>query len=218
MPNRLSFEKSIPHKKGITTNSIDSRTKMASIAIMRNYVADIVNFSAETARTIINQGLDDFTTLSDFTKDDMKTLYTAVCCPGGMIVNPRASLADQSPAICDPGHLISMVVENCLIMTVYAAMHNDHTSRPTNSRSMTREFFMSLVPLCEQELAYISPPASDKPLTTTSMSKWLESLDDYLRKVRGVNKCPLAYISREDVAVKPHEKIRPRHIKTSMRK
>ena len=36
------------------------------------------------------------------------------------------------------------------------------------------------------------------------MSKWLESLDEYLIKWRGVNKCPLAYVARYQVAVKPH--------------
>ena len=37
------------------------------------------------------------------------------------------------------------------------------------------------------------------------MSKWLESLYDYLLKCREVNKCPLAYVARSQVAVKPHE-------------
>ena len=36
------------------------------------------------------------------------------------------------------------------------------------------------------------------------MYKWIESLDDYLLKCRGVNKCPLAYVARSQVAVKPH--------------
>ena len=36
------------------------------------------------------------------------------------------------------------------------------------------------------------------------MSKWLESLDDCLLKCRGVNKCPLAYVARSQVAVKTH--------------
>ena len=36
------------------------------------------------------------------------------------------------------------------------------------------------------------------------MSKWLESLDYYLLKCWGVNKCPLAYVARSQVVVKPH--------------
>ena len=36
------------------------------------------------------------------------------------------------------------------------------------------------------------------------MSKWLESLDDYLSKYRGMNKCPLEYVARSQVAVKLH--------------
>ena len=63
---------------------------------------------------------------------------------------------------------------------------------------------MSLAPLREQCLAYIEPQEIDKPLRDTSMSKWLESLDDYLLKCRGVNKCPLEYAVRSQVAVKPH--------------
>ena len=63
---------------------------------------------------------------------------------------------------------------------------------------------MSLAPLREQELAYREPQAIDKPLRDTYMSKRLESLDDYLLKCLGVNKCPLAYVARYQVAVKPH--------------
>ena len=36
------------------------------------------------------------------------------------------------------------------------------------------------------------------------MSKWLESLDYYLLICRVVNKFPLAYVARAQVAVKPH--------------
>ena len=36
------------------------------------------------------------------------------------------------------------------------------------------------------------------------MSKWLDSLDDYLLKCWGVNKFPLSYVARSQVAVKPH--------------
>ena len=63
---------------------------------------------------------------------------------------------------------------------------------------------MSLAPLQEQELAYSKPRSIDKPLRDTSISKWLESLYDYLIKSRGVNKFPLAYVVRYQVAVKPH--------------
>ena len=62
---------------------------------------------------------------------------------------------------------------------------------------------MSLSPLREQELAYSDHKAIDKPIKDTLMSKWLESLDDYLLKYRGVNKCPLVY-ARTQVLVKPH--------------
>ena len=36
------------------------------------------------------------------------------------------------------------------------------------------------------------------------MSKWLESLDDYLLKFRGVNKWTLAYVARAHEVVKPY--------------
>ena len=36
------------------------------------------------------------------------------------------------------------------------------------------------------------------------MSKWLELLYEYLLKLRGVNKYPLAYVARAQVAVKPY--------------
>ena len=47
---------------------------------------------------------------------------------------------------------------------------------------------MSLDPLREQEIAYSDPQVIDMPLKDTSLSKWIESLDDYLLKCREVNK------------------------------
>ena len=73
----------------------------------------------------------------EFTEADMKTLCTTIRCPGGMIINRRANIANQPPPICDPGHIISMVAEKRIIMTAYAAMHQARTLIPTDSQSMT---------------------------------------------------------------------------------
>ena len=64
---------------------------------------------------------------------------------------------------------------------------------------MTRAFSLSLAPLREQELAYSEPQAIHNPL-----KEWIESLYDYLFKCWEVNKCPLEYVARAQVAVKPH--------------
>ena len=124
--------------------------------------------------------------------------------PGGMIINLRANISDQPPTIHEPGHLISMVSEKRILMTAYAAMHQARTSRPIDSKSTTRAFIMSLAPLREQEMAYRELQAIYKPLRDTSVSKWIESLYEYLLKCRGVNNPPLAYVARSQVAVKPH--------------
>ena len=134
----------------------------------------------------------------------MKTLCTTIRRPGRMIINMRANIADQPPTIRDPDHLILMVSEKCLLVTAYVEMHQSCTSRPINSQSMTWAFIVSLAPLREQDLDYSEPRPIDKPLRETSMSKWVESLDDYLLKCRGVNKCPLEYVARSQVVVKPH--------------
>ena len=177
---------------------------MAAVMIMRTYFRDVISVSAETARTIIDKGLHDFDSLVEFTKADMKTLCTTIRRPGGMIINLRENIADQPPTICDLGHLISMVAEKRLLMTAYAEMYQACISRSIGSQSMTRAFIMYLSPLQEQELAYSKPREIDKPLMDTSMSKWLQSLDDSLLKCWGVNKCPLAYVARYQVAVIPH--------------
>ena len=82
---------------------------MASVAITRTYFRAVINVSAEMSRTIIDQGINDFNSLVEFTEADMKTLCTTIRCPGGMMINPRANIADQPPNIRDPVHLISMV-------------------------------------------------------------------------------------------------------------
>ena len=109
-------------------------------------------------------------------------LCTTIRLPGGMIIILRANIADQPPTIRDSGHLISMVAEKRLIMTAYAAMHQARTLIPIDSQSMTQSFIMYLAPLREQELSYRKPQAIDKPLTDISMSKCLDSLDEYLLK------------------------------------
>ena len=88
---------------------------MAAVAITRTYFRDVTNVSSEIVQTIINQGLDDFDSLMEFTKADMKTLCTTIRCPDGMINNPRDNITDQHLTICDPGHLISMVAENIFL-------------------------------------------------------------------------------------------------------
>ena len=96
---------------------------MAAVAIMRTYLRVVINVSEETARTIIDQGLDGFDYLVEFTEADMKTQCTTIRCPGGMIINPRENIADQPPTIRDPGHTIYMEAEKRLLMTSYAKMH-----------------------------------------------------------------------------------------------
>ena len=147
---------------------------MAAVAITRKYFWDVINVSAETARTIIDQGLDEFDSLVELTKLYMKTLCTTIRCSGGMIINTRVNIADQPPTIREPGHLISMVAEKSLLMTAYAAMHQARTSRPIDSQSMTWSFSMYLASLREKYLDYSEPRAIYKPLRYTSMSKWLE--------------------------------------------
>ena len=157
---------------------------------MRAFLEDVINVAAPTARLITNQGLDDFDELSGFSEEDMKTLCNAIRRPGGSIVNPRAALPDQPPTIRDPGNVISMVAEKRLVMTAYAAMHQTRTSRPITPATMTRVYIMSLSPLRDLELSYPTLVNMEKPLKDATMSKWLESLDDFLLKVRGVRKCP----------------------------
>ena len=114
---------------------------------MRTYFRVVINVTSETAQTIINQGLDEFDSLVEFTKSDMKTLCTTIRRPGEMIINPRDNIADQSPTIRDPVHLIYMVADKRLLMTAYAEMHQARTSILIDSQSMTRSFIMSLAPL-----------------------------------------------------------------------
>ena len=104
---------------------------------MRTYFRYIINVSGETSRTIIDQGLDDFNSLVEFTEADMKTLCMTIHRPGGMINNPRADITDQPPTIREPSHLISMVAEKRLLITAQVEMHQSRNSRPIDSQLMT---------------------------------------------------------------------------------
>ena len=99
-------------------------------------MASVINLSAETAWTVIDQRLDDFDSLVQFSEADMKTLCLTFCRPGGMRINLRANIADQPPTIRDSSHLISVVAEKRLLVTSYATMNQARTSRPIDSQSM----------------------------------------------------------------------------------
>ena len=90
-------------------NKRNKELKMAAVAIMRTYFRVVIYVSEETARTFIDQGLDDFDYLVEFTKADMRILCMTIRFPGGMIINLRANITDQPTTICNPGHLISIV-------------------------------------------------------------------------------------------------------------
>ena len=109
-------------------------SKMDAVKITRAYFQVVINVSSETAWTIIDQGLDEFDSLVEFTEEDMKTLCTTIRLPGRIMINPRANIADQPPTIREPGHLISMVAEKQLLMSAYAEMHQSLTSRPIDSQ------------------------------------------------------------------------------------
>ena len=138
----------IPRQERVKTTIYTRQIiKMASVVIMRTYFQVVIKVSSETVRTIIDKGLDDFDYLVEFTKAEMKTLCTTICCPGGMMINPRVNIADQPPTIRKPGHLISMVAEKRLLMTAYVSMRQAHTSRPVDSQLTTRVLIMYLAPL-----------------------------------------------------------------------
>ena len=103
-------------------------TKTAAVTITRTYFWDVIDVLEETDQTIIDQGINDFDSLVEFTKADIKTLCTTICCPGGMVLNPRANIVDQPPIICDSGHLIYMLAEIQLLMNAYAEMYQARTS------------------------------------------------------------------------------------------
>ena len=90
---------------------------MAAVTMMITYFRVVINVSAETARNIIGQGLDDFDSLVEFTEADMKTLCTSIRYPGGIIINLRDNISDQPPTIRDPNQSISMVAEKRLLVT-----------------------------------------------------------------------------------------------------
>ena len=55
---------------------------MDAVAIVRTHFRDVINVSEETAWNIIDQVLDDFDSLVEFTEADIKTLCTTIRRPG----------------------------------------------------------------------------------------------------------------------------------------
>ena len=120
---------------------------MAEAAVMRTFLEGVINVSAITTRCITDQGLDDFSVIVDLNEEDMKTLCNNMRRPGGTIINPQADVAGQPPNTHNPGNLICMVAEKCLILTVYATKHQTGISRPVDVSTMTCLYITDLTSL-----------------------------------------------------------------------
>ena len=75
---------------------------------MRVYLKNVVKVSAPTTQIITDHGLNNYNELTNFTKDNMRTLCVKINCLGDIVMNPQAAVVGQPPTIRDPCHVVLM--------------------------------------------------------------------------------------------------------------
>ena len=115
---------------------------------------------------------------------------TSIRYPDGMVINPQAADIGQPPTIRELEYVVLMTAEKVLMLMFYSVIHQAHTSYYVNTVTVTREYITSFPPLRDQELTYMNPDPEKKTLKNTIMSKWIDFLDNYLRKYRGAKTLP----------------------------
>ena len=138
--------------------------------------------------------LAEFAVLTD---DEVKNL-SKVCRPGGMMQNPNAA-APPAAQIPNPGLAVTLHAENNLKLACYFLRYKEHTSRVVTADMITLASAWELCPYCEWEENHNNVEAPE--INAKDWPRTIEAIEEYLRGCLGVQKTPLAYVIRDDIAI-----------------
>jgi hypothetical protein len=176
----------------------------ANLAALNNYLDNVLFIQDQAVRDGLNQqgltSFDDFVTL---TESDISQICSNVRKPGGVIPNPNAGLPGQPPTITNPGVLVGHAVEVRLKMLCYFVKHLVRIQRmPFVPAVATLARIVAVYKLKDAEKDEDEDIKLPTPLAKLDdVRVTLENIDDYLRRKLGDSGCPLAYITRDTVAL-----------------
>ena len=185
---------------------------MVTANATRTYLRTVIglgnnNEGTERADAIMSEGLNDLADIHELANDDgIKTLCSSVRKPAGTIAqpgwvapnpNPNQIVAPQVPRA---GKVIPAICEQRLLMAAYGASIYELIGREITpvslSRARLKQFKLHKAMVDNHNEPEQLPDISK----TYSTMKFLDQLPTYLCEVMGVNKVPLAYVIRNEVA------------------
>ena len=158
-----------------------------------------LGFSNEAAtRLSVDQGMHTLEELRLLKDEEVESLCKVIRRPGGVVMNFGDD--DDDAAIPNPGTPISLRAENNLKLACYWLRHQVRVSRMIVVTDITLDDIRAVRNLREEEEKH-----KDLTAPTLSKSDWpknMETIQEYLRGCLGMTGIPLAYVIRDNEAVK----------------
>ena len=187
---------------------------MAQVNAIRTALGRL-GFSNEAANYITSnqngQGMNSLAEFAVLTDDEVENLCKVVRRPGGMMQNPNAAAppgadaaaaaaaAAQPAQIPNPGLAVTLRAENNLKLACYFLRYKERTSRAVTADMITLASVRELRPYREWEENHKDVEAPE--INAKDWPRTIEAIEEYLRGCLGVQKTPLAYVIRDDIAI-----------------
>jgi hypothetical protein len=150
-----------------------------------------------------NEGINTVNNLADFEKDTIEQIAANLRRPAGRIPdpNPNAALGATIPT---PPFVFGAKFHQRLIVAAKLVQYYEIVGRPITVGNLHRTGVMKN--FSEQWKALETKKSSEEPKVpkitkALPVIKWTEAFGDYLHRVIGVRKIPLAYVIKPKVAV-----------------
>jgi len=176
---------------------------MAANPNLTDYLETVLGLTANQRNAVIGQGLTTFRSFDYLNDKDIDKIADGIRKPGGTIANPRANVAGQPAEINNPGTEIGFIHVMRLKMLRYYCAYMDNVQRTIVPGEATLERLTQLWDLKAiiEDEGNIKIDLPEVITNTDDFRTTKEDLDNYLRRKRGSNDRPLAYVVRENSAL-----------------
>ena len=169
---------------------------------LNNYLITVLGLTQPQCEAVNAQGLTTFRSLENLKDKDIDKVVEGIRKPGGTIPNPRAGEPGQQATIPNPGTEFGFIPTLRLKMLRHYCAYMTNVQRIIVTAEATLDRLDQLWDLKEaiddEDDKLIAP----EPITNTDDFRTTkEDIDNYLRRKRGANDCPLSYIVRDNVNV-----------------
>jgi hypothetical protein len=178
----------------------------AAQAALNNYLDNVLGINAPGATAALNmQGLTSFDDFLSLIEDDVADVCSNVRKPGGTIPNPNYNPANPIPGVpqvlSNPGIQFGHIYEKRLKMLRYYCHHMQRIQRAFTANHATIARITNCYRMKDAEDDAEDIDFPQKLTKIEQVRDVLEDMDNYLVRKLGSSGVPLAYVTREDVAV-----------------